>query len=532
MPKHYDVIIVGGGPVGVALSVTLAMRGRSSVIVERRPGMHQIPKGQNLTHRTLEHFYFWGIEDKLRNARLMPPGHAIGEILAYKNMMSDYWFAPKGRELVTDFYFQKNDRIPQYILEQILRERMEEFDCVDTFFGWRAESFEQDDNGVRVSITQEDGSKQIVEGSYVVGCDGGQSIIREQMGVARGGTDFDEVMVLAVFRSKQLHEIFKRFPDRSTYRAIDPDQKGYWKFFGRVDVGESWFFHMPVPKDRKLSDGEVKALIEEAAGAPFECEFDHIGYWDLRVAVADTYRAGRAFIAGDAAHTHPPYGGFGVNNGLEDAVNLGWKLAATLDGWGSDALLDSYDLERRPVFRDVAEDFIAGRIKRERAFLERYNPDDDSAEFDAAWQAHATGDLGKIVQSYEPNYEGSPVVFGPENGVCSAHGQHVLKARAGHHLAPRNLASGASIATELKQGFTLLAFDADEASLAAFENAAQARGIPLHIVRESQIDGREDYEAQLVLVRPDQFVAWCGNEVNGAKEASEADAILGHITGV
>ncbi len=526
MSKTYDVIIVGGGPVGVGLAITLAMRGKSCAVIERRTQTHNIPKGQNLTHRTLEHFHFWGIEDRLRGARIMPDGHAIGEILAYKNMMSEYWHAPKGRELVTDFYFTKNERIPQYLLENVLRERMEEFDSIDTFYGWRAESFEQDGDSARVTIATESGNTQVLEGSYVAGCDGGQSTIREQMGVEWGGTDFDEVMVLAVFRSSQLHDLFKRFPDRSTYRAIDPAYKGYWKFFGRIDVGEGWFFHMPVPKDRNITEADVKELIEEAVGQPFECEFDHIGFWDLRVAVAERYRAGRAFIAGDAAHTHPPYGGFGVNNGLEDAVNLGWKLAARLDGWGGEALLDSYDLERRPVFRAVGEDFIAGRIKRERAFLERYNPDVGKAEFEAAWEAHASGDLGKIVQSYEPNYEGSPIVFGPEGGICSAHGQHMFRARAGHHLAPCKLSSGASIATALRPGFNLLAFDADEATVTAFERATQARGVPLNVIRDTQNNGREAYDAKLILVRPDQFVAWC------ADYAGDAAAIVARAAGV
>ncbi|MGE3245372.1 MAG: FAD-dependent monooxygenase [Beijerinckiaceae bacterium] len=511
MAKKYDVIIAGGGPVGVALAVTLALRGHSSAIVERRKGMHNIPKGQNLTHRTLEHFWFWGIENKLRDARLMPPGHAIGEILAYGNMMSDYWHAPAGRELVTDYYFRKNDRIPQYILERVLRERMNEFGCIDQFFGWRVESFEQDADGVRVTMIGEDGESETLEGAYVVGCDGGHSVVRQQMGVERGGTDFDELMVLAVFRSKQLHEAFKRFPDRSTYRAIDPALKGYWKFFGRIDVGEGWFFHMPVPKGRELSDAEVKALIEEAAGLSFDCEFDHIGYWDLRVAVAERYRAGRAFIAGDAAHTHPPYGGFGVNNGLEDAVNLGWKIGAKLEGWGGETLLDSYDLERRPVFRDVGEDFIAGRIKREAAFLDRYNPHKNREEFEAAWQAHATGDLGAIVQSYEPNYEGSSVVAGPPGGKCTAHGKHAMKARAGHHLGPLKLSDGRNVFEALGRGFTLLAFDADASSVAAFEAAAHAHNVPLEVVRDTFGGGREAFEARLILVRPDQFVAWCGD---------------------
>src|SRR5206468_7647942 len=165
---------------------------------------------------------------------------------------------------------------------------------------------------------------------------------------------------------------------------------------------EGWFFHAPVPQGR---DVDVHALIEAAAGFKFACAFDHVGTWDLRVAVAATYRAGRIFIAGDAAHSHPPYGGFGLNNGLEDAVNLGWKLAARLQGWGGDALLASYDEERRPVFQEVAEVFIAARIACDKEFLDRHNPKRDRADFERAWKARES-DIGDRSKAYEPNYAG------------------------------------------------------------------------------------------------------------------------------
>ena len=155
---------------------------------------------------------------------------------------------------------------------------------------------------------------------------------------------------------------------------MHPDLNGYWQFFGRIDVGEGWFFHAPVPADTTRDNFDFHGLLHEVAGFRFACEFDHVGFWDLRVAVAEQYQVGRVFIAGDAAHSHPPYGGFGLNNGLEDAVNLGWKFAARLQGWGGDALLRSYSEERRPIFQETAEDFIAARIRNDGAFLARYSP--------------------------------------------------------------------------------------------------------------------------------------------------------------
>ena len=242
----------------------------------------------------------------------------------------------------------------------------------------------------------------------------------------------------------------------------------------------------------------------------FACEFDHVGFWDLRVAVAETYQVGRVFIAGDAAHSHPPYGGFGLNNGLEDAVNLGWKLAAKLQGWGGDALLRSYSEERRPIFKEVAEDFIAARIRNDGAFLDRYNPERDKAEFERAWKAQES-DVGNRAQVYEPSYEGSPVVIGPPGGDSTAHGKHVFKARAGHHLAPQALSSGRDVFEELGRASRCWRSMSRTRRCGSFEQAAAALDVPLKVVRDSYRDGRRSYETRMILVRPDQFIVWIGD---------------------
>jgi hypothetical protein len=332
-------------------------------------------------------------------------------------------------------------------------------------------------------------------------------------------------MVLAVFRSRELHEGLKRFPGRSTYNVLHPDLKGYWQFFGRIDVGEGWFFHAPVPIGTTTDNYDFKGLIQKVAGFPFACDFDHVGFWDLRVAVADKYQVGRVFIAGDAAHSHPPYGGFGLNNGLEDVTNLGWKLAARLQGWGGDALLQSYSEERHPIFKETGEDFIAGRIEWDRVFLERYSPERNRAEFERAWKERESG-IGDRLMTYEPNYEGSDVVMGPPDGKNSAHGTHSYQAKAGHHLPPQRLSSCRNVFEELGAGFTLLAFDADEQSVVGFVAAAQSLSIPLKIVRDSYKEGREAYGSRLTLIRPDQYVVWVGD-----KAPDDARRLLGKVIG-
>jgi len=508
LARCFQVVIVGGGPVGAALALDLGLRGVRCALVETDIGLSRIPKGQNLTHRTLEHFYFWGIADELRAARRMPRDYPIGEITAYGSLASEYWQAPAGRELVRPYYFQDNERLPQYRMEAVLREKLAQLATVETRYGWSATTVEQDAEGARVSIAEHGGAgRDVLEADYVVGCDGARSIVREQAGIAQSGTDFDQRMVLVVFRSRELHRHLQRFPVRSTYRVMHPELNGYWQFFGRVDADEAWFFHAPIPPGSAEENFDFHGLLQRAAGFDFSCEFDHVGFWDLRVAIADQYRAGRVFIAGDAAHSHPPYGGFGLNNGLEDAVNLGWKLAGRLQGWGGDALLRSYGEERRPVIADIAEHFIAARISQDAAFLARFNPQRDRAAFEREWAARET-DIGTRVQGYEPNYEGSPIVAGPIGGVSGARGAHSFSARAGHHLAPRLLSAGRSVFEELGPGFTLLAPDAADGEVDAFARATKELGVPLKVIRDSY-DGEVTADGRRwVLVRPDQFVAW------------------------
>ena len=159
-------------------------------------------------------------------------------------------------------------------------------------------------------------------------------------------------------------------------------------------------------------------------------------------------------------------------SGLEDAKNLGWKLAAALQGWAGPKLLDSYDEERRPVFQSTARDFIAKAIETDRQFLAAFSPERDREAFEREWKARQSGARSEV-NAFEPNYEGSSVVCGPTGAACSALGSHAFKARAGHHLAPHPLSSGRNVFEELGDGFTLLSLDADRAASNAFETAAE-----------------------------------------------------------
>jgi len=524
-----EVLIIGGGPVGMGLAIELGQRGVRVLVVERHAKPQPIPKGQNLTQRTMEHFHFWGAERQLRAARTIPPEYGIGGLTAYRTLLSPHVHDWLQRDLVKPYYHTANERLPQYATEAVLRERAAQLPSVQTLYGWDVAEVAQDDDGVTVTVTERaggnDGAKRSLRAGYAVGCDGSGSRTRVQAGLTQTLTAHDRVMVLLVFRSTQLHELLKRYPGKSFYTVLDPALKGYWKFFGRVDLGSTWFFHAPVPAGTTADNFDFRAYLHESVGAEFEVEFEHIGFWDLRFAIADSYRAGRIFIAGDAAHSHPPYGGYGINSGLEDARNLGWKLAAVLQGWGGEQLLDSYDAERRPVFKSTIDDFIAKSIQTDGDFLASHDAERDPVAFAQAWQARAQGAVGEV-HAFEPNYEGSPLVARAAGAarVCSAKGSHRFDARAGHHLAPAALDSGAQVFDVLGAGFTLLALGPPAAAVQALRDAALALGIPLTVVQARAEGEAARYAASLVLVRPDQFVAWAASPV--ALRVDEAQQLL------
>ena len=526
MAEHYQVVVIGGGPVGMALALDLGLRGISCALIESRTAAHSIPKGQNLTQRTLEHFYFWGIADELRAARLMPRGFPIGEITAYGTLMGDYWHAPAGRELVRPYYFQDNERLPQYRMEAVLAKRLASVGKVAMRSGWTAENVRQGGSGVEISIVEEEGpGRGALSADYVVGCDGARSIVREQAGITRSGTDFDKLMVLTVFRSRELHELLKRFPERSTYRVMHPDFDGYWQFFGRVDVGESFFFHAPVPR----ATTRTASIFANRSGVP------SASILRSRLTMRDSGSCGtrwRRLIAPAASSLPATRPTATRPMAVSDSI-MAWRTRSTSVGNSRRCCrAGAAKACSLPLVPSVSRCFATWprissphALPRDASFLKANNPERDSAGFERAWAARQS-DLGERVQSYEPNYEGSSVVAGRFDGKSSAHGTHSFAARAGHHLSPQPLSTGRNVFEQLGRGFSLLAFDVGENGVAAFRAAAAARSLPLTVIEDTRREAREAYGASLILVRPDQFVAWSDD-----KAPADVAGLLRRVTG-
>ncbi|MER7796418.1 FAD-dependent monooxygenase [Microbacterium sp. NPDC096154] len=509
-----DVAIVGGGPVGTALAIALAQQGIGSIVIERHPTPQPVPKGQNLTQRTMEHFRRWGLEGDLRGARTLAPGQPSAGMTAFGTLSGEYQYPWLQRARLDGFYAARNERLPQYATEAVLRSSALATPEIDYRAGWTAEQIEHDADGVTIGLTASGGERDAIRARYVVGADGSRSRVREAVGITQTLADHDRVMVLLVFRSPEFDTIMERFPGVAFVNVMNAELEGYWQFFGRVDASETWFFHAPVEAER-VDGVDLSALLERAVGQRFAFEVEYLGQWDLRFALADSYRSGRAFIAGDACHSHPPYGGYGINSGFEDATNLAWKLAAEIRGWAGPALLDSYDAERRPVFASTRDDFIDRAIRDDRDFLAVFDPERDRAAFEAEW-AHRDDGAQREVDAFEPHYEGSPIVGGV--GSPSALGGHTMEARAGHHLAPGTTSDGVEVFDALaRDGLTLLA--ASGAETTPFREVADRLGVPLTVVGVDA-DTAARYQAALVLVRPDEYVAWAG------EAASDASSVL------
>lgn len=514
------VLIVGAGPVGMAAAIELGHRGIPCLLIERNDRVGYAPRAKTTNVRTREHFRRWGIADKLRAASPLGLDYPSNVVFCTRlsghelTRIENALYCAPGRN---PLYSEHSQWVPQYTVEEVMREHAQSLPGVVLRFRTELKSFSQDADGVQALAVDLDSQQELrIEADYLIGADGARSLVRETIGAKLEGTYGLSRHYNVVFRAPGLAQAHKLGP-AIMYWQVNGDAPS---LIGPMDSGDKWFF-MPtsVKEGYKLDPADVPALIRQATGIDLPYEVLSNDEWVASRFLSDSYRDQRVFLAGDACHLHPPFGGYGMNMGVADGADLGWKLAAVLQGWGGAQLLDSYEQERRPVHSMVLDEAVANHSILSHQLWEE-GLDADGAE--GAARRAAVGGRIQAAKMREFNtlgvmlgyrYEHSPVIV---HDGTPAPGQdfvnYVPSSRPGH-LAPHAwMHDGSSLYDHFGQGFTLLASkDAPSEAIDQAQRQAKATGMPLKVIQPNEAGIAELYPTRFTLIRPDQHVAWRAN---------------------
>lgn len=529
---HAQVLIVGAGPVGSILALELASHGVASVVLERSLAPAVFPKMDYLNGRTMELLRRLDLAEPVRRCGVgaeftsnfvwtagldQPPISTwIGEspaALAERAAATNDGSAP----------LEVYQRIPGSMLEETLRQQVRQHPLVELLEGWTCTGVAQSAGEVIASVDTPTGAGQTIRARYLVGCDGAGSVVRRDLGVDLPAAAPATTRCSVYFRSRDplLRAHGRAFVTSTTtgVTLVSRDEQDRWTASFVLASGAS-----PKSTVSEGPDSDPIAVLRKKLGVDLAVdEVISVSPWQGSLAVADRYRVGSVFIAGDAAHQYYPFGGHGANTGIADAVDLGWKLAAVLSGWGGSRLLDSYHAERRPVAlfnREMCTNLleVARRFGRLAA--------------DGASRAQLAGFLdeeavqsGNIGIHFGYRYGASPVIShepGPEPRW--AWHQIVPTTWPGGRPPSLRLADGTALFDRLGAGFTLVDLSGSDAGAVMVKEAVR-RGIPMaHLVVEPTV--RAIWERDLVLVRPDQHVAWRGD-----RAPEDPNGVLDLVTG-
>ena len=518
-----QVLVVGGGPVGLVLAIDLGRRGVRCTLIEQKEAPAFLPKMERCNARTMEIFRRMGIADRVRAAGLradIPMDVFIVLSLAEPPLLHQrYSSVDKAREEIRacndgSMPLEPYQLISQYTLEPLLKSIAETLPSVTVRYGCQLESFTQDEAGVTAQVREANGKSSAIRAAYLVGCDGGSSTVRKQLGIRlRGEANLLELRQ-ALYRCD---ELFERIPIGNGpgrgrhYHVADANST----FLIMQDSTRHFTLHSVVERDEDMA-----AMFERTVAVPVKYEMLTCAPWRQNLLLADRYRDGRVFLAGDAVHLVIPTGGLGMNSGVGDAIDLSWKLAATLAGWGGPALLDSYEFERRQIGdRNVGASRYASLGRRRWRAQYRPNIRDATPE-GAATRAN----LIKVASVEQPK---SNEMIGAELGyryvnspvVCDVPGgpEHLFRVYEpttwpGARLPHVWLADGTPVQDHIPfEGYTLLRLGRTQADTQALEKALRAIGAPLAVLEVPDDAPRQVYGFDLLLLRPDLHVVWRGN---------------------
>jgi len=538
-----DVLIVGAGPVGLTLAMDLASHGVSVALCEaRRFAEAPSVKCNHVSSRTMEQFRRLGVAQQLRDAGL--PADYPNDV-AFRTSVVGMELAripiPCRRDRYTetqgpDAWWPTPEpphRINQIYLEPILLRHAAALPGVQLLNRTQFTAFTQDSNGVSVAATDLDShATRHIRCRYLVGCDGGGSAVRKQAGARLEGTAVIQRVQSTLIRAPQLRALIPGKPAWSYY-AMNPRRCG--TMFA-IDGHETWLVHNHLNAEEPEFDSvDRDQALRTILGVGPDFSYDVISKedWVGRRLVANRFREGRVFLAGDAAHLWVPYAGYGMNAGIADALNLSWLLAACVQGWGDEGILDAYEAERLPITAQVsnfAMDHAQKMIRARRAVpqdIEAPGPQGDALRAEVGREAYELNvqQFCCAGLNFGYFYSGSPIIV--------ADGEHAPPAYSMGGFAPSTvpgcraphfwLADGRSLYDAFGPGYTLLRFDRS-ADVSALERAARAYGMPLAVVDIDAADVPRAYMHRLVLCRADQHVAWRGAHV--PPDAYELVALL------
>jgi 2-polyprenyl-6-methoxyphenol hydroxylase-like FAD-dependent oxidoreductase len=510
------ILIIGAGPVGLALAGDLGWRGRRAVVIEQSDGSIYQPRMDLVGVRTMEFCRRWGVVDKVEHS---PYPRDYPQDNMYLTSLTGYEL---GREKMPAMQDEKppeqspqhRERCPQNMFDPILRAFAQSLPSNTLRYRTRLLEFSEDVSGVTTTVEDlERGTRETLRGAYLVGCDGASSRVRESLGIAMHGTPALTYTTNIIFRCANLVSLHDK---GKGYRHIFVGPEGTWATLVAINGGDQWRFSIIGNAERKeLTTADIDAAIRRAVGRDLDYEILTVVPWTRRELVAEHYGKGRILLAGDSVHVMSPTGGFGMNTGIQDAVDLSWKLDATLAGWGGPKLLASYETERRPVgLRNVRE--ATSNLGRMRSPQRHSALLDDTPE-GAALRVEIGKEFSEAMRHewftlgihLGFRYDDSPICWGDGTTAPPLEAMtYTPTARPGARAPHVWLKDGRSTLDLFGRGFVLLRIGTGAPAADPLLDAAARRGVPLTQVALDEPEVASVYERKLVLVRPDGHVAW------------------------